>query len=494
MPDWQLEPDEEAMGHADRSNGLAPLVDADGNPIGVPPAQPADPLAARSRDGTGEADQQWLDEVLRRNPEHAAAATAAAASRQPPAAAAAAAVRRRRPIRFSRGPIAPQHQPAPRRRRRRTARASSALNSGPWSRWTRCATSCATTQRRDLGRREDQPPAVADRARSPSSCPSASRHRRRRPTRTSLRRAAANSAVSRVSGLERAALEEALDPPRESRRSGPPQRSSRRRQPRRARRALRPSRAARRAPSSGMIAPGTNGSAGAMPRELRLDPVALLARPGERRAPADPRRAGQLQQRRAPRRAAAAAAGRRGCGRISIGSGRPGMRQRLQSGAVDNMIFQLAGIDLADRPAAGRLARLVDRLAAAGDQIMPVGQRLALRSAAGRRRSPAASPARRAWPVELHAIGDQLLAVAHNRCSARCGGRAACRRRWSGRARRSPHPPACAGSSGRSRRTALPTRRGRARTRAFPKRAFALFMTGSALVCYRRRRSRQLRG
>ena len=39
---------------------------------------------------------------------------------------------------------------------------------------------------------------------------------------------------------------------------------------------------------------------------------------------------------------------------------------------------------------------------------------------------------------------------------------------------RSPHPRACAGSSGRSRRTALPTRRGRARTRAFPKRVFAL--------------------
>jgi len=63
MPDWQLEPDEEAWGlnYVDSE----PLVDADGNPIG---SQPADPLAPQP--GTGEqVDQQWLDEVLRRNPE-----------------------------------------------------------------------------------------------------------------------------------------------------------------------------------------------------------------------------------------------------------------------------------------------------------------------------------------------------------------------------------------------------------------------------------------
>jgi hypothetical protein len=49
----------------------APLVDADGNPIGT---QPRDPLApeqqpAQPQDG-GQVDQQWLDEVLKRNPEN----------------------------------------------------------------------------------------------------------------------------------------------------------------------------------------------------------------------------------------------------------------------------------------------------------------------------------------------------------------------------------------------------------------------------------------
>ena len=63
MPDWQLEPDEEAWGmnYVDSE----PLVDADGNPLA---GQPADPLAPQP--GTeGQVDQQWLDEVLRRNPE-----------------------------------------------------------------------------------------------------------------------------------------------------------------------------------------------------------------------------------------------------------------------------------------------------------------------------------------------------------------------------------------------------------------------------------------
>jgi penicillin-binding protein 1A len=63
MPDWQLEPDEEAWGmnYVDSE----PLVDADGNPL---PGQPADPLAPRP--GSEQVDQQWLDEVLRRNPDN----------------------------------------------------------------------------------------------------------------------------------------------------------------------------------------------------------------------------------------------------------------------------------------------------------------------------------------------------------------------------------------------------------------------------------------
>jgi penicillin-binding protein 1A len=60
MPDWQLDPDEEAWGmnYVDSQ----PLVDADGNPLA---SQPADPLAPQSQDET----DQWLDEVLRRSPE-----------------------------------------------------------------------------------------------------------------------------------------------------------------------------------------------------------------------------------------------------------------------------------------------------------------------------------------------------------------------------------------------------------------------------------------
>ena len=66
LPDWQLEPDEEAWGM--ELNETAPLVDADGNPIGVEVIRPSDPNAPPA--GEGQVDQQWLDEVLRRNPEN----------------------------------------------------------------------------------------------------------------------------------------------------------------------------------------------------------------------------------------------------------------------------------------------------------------------------------------------------------------------------------------------------------------------------------------
>jgi len=66
LPDWQLEPDEEAWGM--ELNETAPLVDADGNPIGVEVVRPTDPNAPPP--GEGPVDQQWLDEVLRRNPEN----------------------------------------------------------------------------------------------------------------------------------------------------------------------------------------------------------------------------------------------------------------------------------------------------------------------------------------------------------------------------------------------------------------------------------------
>jgi penicillin-binding protein 1A len=66
LPDWQLEPDEEAWGLPVASE---PLVDADGNPIGVS-TMPADPLG-QPIEGTPNpappVDQPWLDEVLGRS-------------------------------------------------------------------------------------------------------------------------------------------------------------------------------------------------------------------------------------------------------------------------------------------------------------------------------------------------------------------------------------------------------------------------------------------
>jgi penicillin-binding protein 1A len=72
MPDWQTEPDEESWGF--NMEGSAPLVDQDGNPVG---AQPRDPLAPDQQQqqqqppsDDGQVDQQWLDEVLKRNPDN----------------------------------------------------------------------------------------------------------------------------------------------------------------------------------------------------------------------------------------------------------------------------------------------------------------------------------------------------------------------------------------------------------------------------------------
>ena len=67
VPDWQLEPDEQAWGM--EFNESAPLVDADGNPVGVEVVRPGDPYAPQQPGGS-QVDQQWLDEVLRRNPEN----------------------------------------------------------------------------------------------------------------------------------------------------------------------------------------------------------------------------------------------------------------------------------------------------------------------------------------------------------------------------------------------------------------------------------------
>lgn len=79
---------------------------------------------------------------------------------------------------------------------------------------------------------------------------------------------------------------------------------------------------------------------------------------------------------------------------------------------VDKMPFQLSGIDLANGPAARGLACLMHRFTATGDQIMPIGQGLAFPTKAVRasRRKPFQLV--QLVRIKLHAIVDQLLAVA----------------------------------------------------------------------------------
>ncbi|MEO6256729.1 MAG: PBP1A family penicillin-binding protein [Sphingomicrobium sp.] len=67
MPNWQLEPDEEAWGIPPEELGVEPLVDADGNPLPPRepgPTQPAQPGNVRP-DGTG-TQEQWGNEIIGR--------------------------------------------------------------------------------------------------------------------------------------------------------------------------------------------------------------------------------------------------------------------------------------------------------------------------------------------------------------------------------------------------------------------------------------------
>jgi penicillin-binding protein 1A len=67
LPDWQLTPEEEVFGDtAYDANAMAPLVDENGMPIGVPPQQPGYPQQQPMvlPDGTGEPTQQELDQAF----------------------------------------------------------------------------------------------------------------------------------------------------------------------------------------------------------------------------------------------------------------------------------------------------------------------------------------------------------------------------------------------------------------------------------------------
>ena len=128
MPDWQLTPEEEMYGDQPvDANGMQPMVDENGMPIGTPPRRAR--LSAEQQqqpmvrpDGTGEPTQQELDQAFppssnsssSAHPTAPAAATLSAAAPaaarfSAPARAAAAAARRA---------VA---SPSPRRGRVRTA-------------------------------------------------------------------------------------------------------------------------------------------------------------------------------------------------------------------------------------------------------------------------------------------------------------------------------------------------------------------------------------
>ncbi|OJY69861.1 MAG: penicillin-binding protein [Sphingobium sp. 66-54] len=106
LPEWQLEPDEEAYGQPD--NGM--MVDEDGLPLDQPPADGAAPGTppASPEGAAGEApqriDQRWIDEVLGRSPGRAQPQPPAPSQQQQPASA-------------SPRPAAPPPQPQPQQTR-----------------------------------------------------------------------------------------------------------------------------------------------------------------------------------------------------------------------------------------------------------------------------------------------------------------------------------------------------------------------------------------
>jgi penicillin-binding protein 1A len=67
IPDWQLTPEEEMYGDtALDANAMQPMVDENGLPIGMPPAEPGAPQQQPMvrPDGTGEPNQQELDQAF----------------------------------------------------------------------------------------------------------------------------------------------------------------------------------------------------------------------------------------------------------------------------------------------------------------------------------------------------------------------------------------------------------------------------------------------
>ena len=72
LPDWQLTPEEEQYGDAPfDENGMQPMVDENGMPIGIPPGDPnyPQPQPMIRPDGTGNPSQQELDQAFPPQPQ-----------------------------------------------------------------------------------------------------------------------------------------------------------------------------------------------------------------------------------------------------------------------------------------------------------------------------------------------------------------------------------------------------------------------------------------
>jgi penicillin-binding protein 1A len=83
LPEWQLEPDDEAYG-LDNGSGGGQMVDPDGNPIERPDGGENDgPTASGSGEAPQRIDAKWIDNVLGRNPKPEPAKAPAAASARP---------------------------------------------------------------------------------------------------------------------------------------------------------------------------------------------------------------------------------------------------------------------------------------------------------------------------------------------------------------------------------------------------------------------------
>jgi hypothetical protein len=362
MPDWQLEPDEEAWGT--NTVDSEPLVDADGNrsaaspPIHLPP-QPQDET------------QQWLDEVLRRNPENRPPPTDRPSrpnGLSPPGGRRLARRQSGRPTRFSRGPsdlssgAGNCDVPAVKLRFERP-------EFGPVIHVPPMGNLMRNQPAQQVRRSQDDPPAVSDRTAgrtaSPTTAGVSDRNRADRYARFQSQFAcylaqpiaglsAKISFYSRGKGLGRpAAPKPVIDQAGFARKSCIPVKSD--------------------APSLERYGgSGKKGFGRLDPRQLPIDPRALagspchgaflLARTGKLRI----RRCARSSRRRRMDRA-------RGWGRSSTGQARPG-RLSVSERLVDKVPFQIAGIDFADRPAASRLARLVNGFTTAADQIMPFEQ------------------------------------------------------------------------------------------------------------------------